>query len=72
MSKVYNSNPIEVKIVEDFSEYTEGKVDENINLEDTSSVMNNYVDSLEVDVDKDKVKAFMKTLYLEAINREVV
>lgn len=72
LNKVYNSNPIEVKIVEDFSEYSEGKIDENINLEDTTDVMNNYVESLESDVDKEKVKIFMKALYLEAINREVV
>lgn len=72
LNKLYNSNPIEVKIVEDFSEYSEGKVDETINLEDTSSVMNNYVDSLETDVDRERLKTFMKSLYIEAINREVI
>ena len=46
-------------------------VDENINLEDTSSVLSNYIDSVETDVDKEKVKSFMKTLYTEAMNKEV-
>lgn len=70
INKLYQSNPLEVKIVEDFSEFTEGEVDENINLEDTSSVLSNYIDSLETEVDKEKVKSFMKVLYTEALNRE--
>lgn len=72
INRVYKNNPLEVKIIEDFSEFTEGKVDESINLEDTSSVLANYIDSIETDVDKTKVKSFMKTLYTEALNKEVV
>lgn len=72
INRVYQKNPLEVKIVEDFSEFTEGEVDENINLEDTSSVLSNYIDSLETEVDKEKIKVFMKALYTEAINRDVV
>ena len=72
INRVYQRNPLEVKIVEDFSEFTEGEVDENINLEDTSSVLSNYIDSLETEVDKEKIKVFMKALYTEAINRDVV
>ena len=71
INRVYQRNPLEVKIVEDFSEFTEGEVDENINLEDTSSVLSNYIDSLETEVDKEKIKSFMKTLYTEALNRDV-
>lgn len=72
INSVYQHNPLEVKIIEDFSEFTEGEVDENINLEDTSSVLSNYIDSLETEVDKEKVKTFMKSLYTEAINRDVI
>lgn len=71
INRVYQRNPLDVKIVEDFSEFTEGEVDENINLEDTSSVLSNYIDSLETEVDKEKVKSFMKVLYTEALNRDV-
>lgn len=71
INRVYQRNPLDVKIVEDFSEFTEGEVDESINLEDTSSVLSNYIDSLETDVDKEKVKSFMKSLYTEALNRDV-
>ena len=72
ITRVYNNNPLEVKIVENFSEFTEGQVDENINLEDTSSVLSNYIDSVETEVDKEKVKSFMKALYTEAMNKDVV
>ena len=71
ITKVYNSNPYEVKIIEDFSEYTEGEIATDINLEDTLDVLSNYVDSIETDYDKDKVKTFMKELYTEAVNIEV-
>jgi len=71
ITKVYNSNPYEVKIIEDFSEYTEGEIATDINLEDTLDVLSNYVDSIETDYDKDKVKTFMKALYTEAVNIEV-
>lgn len=71
INNVYKSNPLDVKIIEDFSEFTEGQVDDTIDLEDTSSVVDNYIDSLETDVDKEKVKSFMKSLYTQAINIEV-
>ena len=72
ITRVYTKNPLEVKIVENFSEFTEGQVDETINLEDTSSVLSNYIESVETEVDKERVKSFMKALYTEALNKEVV
>ena len=71
ITKVYNVNPYEVKIIEDFSEFSEGEIDSDINLEDTLDVLSNYIDSVETDLDKDRVKTFMKSLYTEAINLEV-
>jgi DNA repair exonuclease SbcCD nuclease subunit len=71
ITKIYNSNPYEVKIIEDFSEFNDGEIDTNINLEDTLDVLSNYIDSIETDLDKDRVKTFMKSLYTEAINLEV-
>jgi ornithine carbamoyltransferase len=42
------------------------------NLEDTLSVLSHYVDSIETDVDKEQIKTYMRTLYTEAVNIEVV
>ncbi len=71
ITKVYNVNPYEVKIIEDFSEFNEGEIDSDINLEDTLDVLSNYIDSVETDLDKERVKTFMKSLYTEAVNLEV-
>jgi DNA repair exonuclease SbcCD nuclease subunit len=72
MQRVYARNPFEVKIVEDLTEFSEGQIASDINLEDTMHVLENYIDSVETDVDKEKIKTYMKTLYTEAINTEVV
>ena len=72
VGKLYNKGCHEIKIVEDLSEFEEGEVGEEINLEDTLSVLSHYIDSVETDVDKEQVKTFMKSLYTEAINIEVV
>jgi DNA repair exonuclease SbcCD nuclease subunit len=72
ITRVYTRNPLDVKIVENLSEFNDGEVDDNINLEDTSSVLSNYIDSVETEVDKEKIKNFMKALYTEAVNKEVV
>lgn len=72
IQKLYNKECNEIKIIEDFSEFTDGEINEEINLEDTVSVLSNYVDSIETDVDKENIKTFMRTLYTEAVNQEVV
>jgi hypothetical protein len=54
------------------SEFSTGDVDEQIDLEDTIDVLSHYIDSIETDADKTKIKMFMKSLYIEAINTEVV
>jgi len=72
IQKLYNKGCHEIKIVEDFSEFEAGEINEEINLEDTVSVLSNYIESIETDVDKEKVKTYMRGLYTEAINIEVV
>ena len=72
IQKLYNKGCHEIKIVEDFSEFQEGEINDEINLEDTVSVLSNYIESIETDVDKEKVKSYMRGLYTEAINIEVV
>lgn len=72
VNKLYAKGCHDIKIVEDFSEFESGEVDSDVDLEDTLSILSNYVDSLSTDVDKEKIKTFMKTLYLEAVNLEVV
>jgi DNA repair exonuclease SbcCD nuclease subunit len=70
--KLYNKGCHEIKIVEDMSEYNDGELGEEINLEDTMSVLAHYIDTVETDADKEEIKTFMKSLYTEAVNIEVV
>lgn len=71
IAKLYSKGCHEIKIIEDMSEFQDGELGEEINLEDTLSVLSNYIDSIETDVDKEQVKTFMRTLYTEAVNVEV-
>ena len=72
IQKLYNKGCHEIKIIEDMSEFNDGEIGEEISLEDTVSVLTHYIDSIETDVDKEQVKTFMRTLYTEAVNIEVV
>lgn len=72
IQKLYNKGAYEIKIIEDLSEFEDGEIGEEINLEDTLSVLAHYIDSIETDVDKEQIKTFMRTLYTEAVNVEVV
>ena len=71
LDKLYKVNPIEVKIVEDFSEFESDLLDdEDVDLTDTLTLVSQYVDALETDVDKERLKTLMKTLYVEAQDYE--
>ena len=63
----------DLKIAETFEEFTGTNVgDEGISVEDTSELLNGYVDNVETDLDKDKIKGIMRSLYVEASNLEIV
>ena len=69
---IYKENPIELKIIEDFSEFETEAIDESVDLEDTMTLLSNYVDSIETDADKERLKGILKTLYVEAQHYEEV
>ena len=73
MDRLYKQNILELKIIEDFSEFeAEAIDDEDIDLEDTLSLLNNYVDSVETDFNKQRVKTLLKELYIEAQHSETL
>lgn len=59
-------NPHDLVIVENLDEFKDGEVDENISLEDSSAIINNYIDGITTDLDKNKIKSYMQSLYNEA------
>jgi hypothetical protein len=67
LEKVYNFNPHEVKIIETFEEYQSSSVDdEKISTASTQTLLNDYVDATETNLDNDKLKKMLQELYVEA------
>jgi DNA repair exonuclease SbcCD nuclease subunit len=62
----------ELKIQENFSEFVgENVEDENISLEDTGTLLNSYIDNVETELDKDRIKQEMHDLMIEAQTLEI-
>jgi predicted phosphodiesterase len=60
----------DLTILEDFSDIKASVKDEALDMgEDTITFLNNYVDQLETDVDKQKLKEYLKSFYVEANDR---
>jgi DNA repair exonuclease SbcCD nuclease subunit len=71
VEKIYKANPLELKIIEDLSEFeADAMGDQEVDLEDTVTLLSQYVDSLDTEADKTRIKTLMKTLYVEAQNYE--
>lgn len=71
VEKLEASNPLELKIIEDMSEFeAEALGADDVDLEDTLTLLSQYVDNLDTDADKNRIKTLMKTLYVEAQNYE--
>jgi DNA repair exonuclease SbcCD nuclease subunit len=68
VQRLYNKGAYEIKIIEDLTEFSDGEIGEEIDLEDTMDVLKHYIDSIETDADKEKIKTFMNSLYVEAVN----
>jgi hypothetical protein len=66
VDKLYLNNLLDLKIIEDFSEFEDEALGDDINLEDTMTLLKEYVDVVETDLDKQKIKNLLQTLYLEA------
>jgi DNA repair exonuclease SbcCD nuclease subunit len=67
VDKLYDLNLIELKIIEDFSEFEADVIEEDkLDVEDTMTVLSDFVDTVSTDLDKDKIKNMLRTLYIEA------
>ena len=72
VQKLTDAAPLDISIVEDFSELTNGADDDIINEgEDTMTILDKYVDGLQME-SSDKLKSILRELYLEAVNLEKV
>ena len=71
--KLLKADAHEVKIIEDFSELDANNVSDDIveNTEDTMTLLEKYIDGLDVSLDKNRLKNTMKSLYNEAQDLEI-
>jgi len=73
VDKLLQADAHEVKIVEDFSELDAENVSDDIveNTEDTMTLLEKYIDELDVTLSKDRLKNTMRSLYTEAQDLEI-
>ena len=58
---------------ENFEEFLgESVEDEKVSLEDTTELLDTYVEAVDTDLDKERIKVRLRELYTEAQNLEVV
>jgi len=74
INKLYNVNPIDVTLAEDFIEVSEGIEEIMVDqAQDTLTILNSFVDQTTPDdIDTNKLKGILRELYVEAINLEEV
>ena len=65
IDKLYDTGVHEIKIIESLVGSDEG-VDEDIEIKDTMTLLSEYVDEVELTVDKQKLKNLLNTLYIES------
>jgi DNA repair exonuclease SbcCD nuclease subunit len=69
---LYRAGVQELKIVEEFGDIdTEGLGEDTLDVEDTLTLLSEYVDTVEGDVDRTRLKNVLKTLYVEAQGGEM-
>jgi DNA repair exonuclease SbcCD nuclease subunit len=67
IDRIQNQKIYELKIAENFSEFIgENVADEEVSLDDTATLLDTYVESVDTDLDKERLKIGMRALLDEA------
>ncbi len=66
IDKLYSSNVADLKIVENFVLNDDAVGTNDLETEDTLSILDRYIEEAEISLDKSKVKNFMRATYQEA------
>lgn len=62
----------ELKIAENFSEFLgENVEDESVSLEETAEMLDSYIDAIDTDLDKERLKREMRSLHVQAQSLEL-
>lgn len=72
IDRIQSRNIHDLKIAENFNEFIGDNVDdESISVEDTTTLLDSYVDAVDTDLDKDRLKIDMRNLLSEAQALEI-
>jgi hypothetical protein len=72
IDRIQNRNILELKIAENFNEFLGDNVDdEDISVDDTSVLLDSYIDAVDTDLDKNRIKLQMNELMTEAQALEI-
>ena len=72
IDRIQNENIHELKIAENFQEFTGENVhDDSMEFDDTPKIVDSYIDGVDTDLDKDKIKIQMRELMTEAQALEI-
>ena len=67
IDRIQSQNIVELKIAENFQEFLgENIEDDKINFDDTQEIVDSYIDAVDTDLDKDKIKIQVRELMTEA------
>lgn len=72
IDRINNREILELKIAENFNEFVGSSVDdESVSVDDTPTLLNSYIDAVDTDLDKDRIKVEMSNLMIEAQALEI-
>ena len=67
IDRIQSQNIVELKIAENFQEFLgENIEDDKINFDDTQEIVDSYIDAVDTDLDKNKIKTQVRELMTEA------
>ena len=73
IDRINNQKIYELKIAEDFKEFRGENVDDaDITIDDTETLVYNYIQDVDTDLDKDRIKSVLGELMIEAQSVEIV
>jgi hypothetical protein len=71
VQNIIKATPADLSIVEDFvDQATEDAIDDIDQADDTITILSKYVDGIEIDLNKDKLKSILREVYTEALTLE--
>lgn len=67
LTNIISQNPADLKITDIENDFDNVDIDEELDLEDTKTLIEKFIDQSETNLDKSKLKDILKTMYMKAL-----